>query len=130
MDYFKLQEILDELIGIKKLFKTKNEDADFTFTNGKKHYEERIMLKEIDKTMTYEEYVTKARNVSFKSINGNNVKAYKYSGNRIAKTDGSWFVSYTGGKGGTLITAFPLRRGMSRFYELMDRDYGIEIKKE
>lgn len=131
----KMKKVLATLLSAKydlRDSKPKNimEDADFSFRNGKKHYERHMELGELPRNMSLEQYFQKARNVSYKSINGRTVKAYRYGGNRTAKTDGEWFTSYVGGKGGTLITAFPLRRGVSRFHELMRRDDGEEIRKE
>lgn len=114
----------------QEILKVFTKDAEFGFMNGKKHYEKRISSKEIPATMSFEDYLRKAKQVSLKQINGTTVRAYKYKGNRIGKSDGEWFVSYVGGIGGTLVTAFPLRNGWSRFEYFMDKDWGEEIRKE
>ena len=108
----------------QEILKVFTKDAEFGFMNGKKHHEERLKNKEIPETMSFEDYLRKAKEVSLKPINGSTVRAYRYRGNRIGKSDGSWFVSYVGGIGGTLVTAFPLRGGWGRFEKLMDRDWG------
>ena len=127
-----VKQIISLLLDIKYSIGGQSmiKDAEFTFENGQYHYEKHKKDNELPKGMTYEDYIKKARDVSLKSINGTTVSAYKYEGNRIAKTDGQWFVSYVGGKGGKLVTAFPLRGGYNRFYRLMDDWYGTEIRKE
>ena len=92
----------------QEILKVFTKDAEFGFLNGKKHHEERLKNKEIPETMSFEDYLRKAKEVSLKPINGSTVRAYRYRRNRIGKSDGSWFVSYVGGIGGTLVTAAPL----------------------
>lgn len=127
MNSDKVREIQQELYEIKNMLGSKNkatEDAMFTYNAGLKHYQKRLDDNDIPSSMSFKEYLQKAKEVSLKPIDGKNVLAYKYRGGRVAKFDGSWFVSYVGGSGGTLVTAFPLRRGRSRFFELMRRDGG------
>lgn len=114
----------------KDITKVFSSDAEFGFRNGMKHYEDRIRYEEIPKTMTYQQYFSKSKEVSLKRIDGKNVRAYRYKGDRIGKSDGKWFVSYAGGIGGTIITSFPLRNGWERFEYLLKRDEGREIIKK
>lgn len=125
-----LQKIQAILLDIKNELRVKVTDADFQFTNGERHYQKHMDDRELPSDMTLQQYLGKSKEVSLKSINGRNVRAYSYSGNKVAKTDGNWFVSYVGGKGGIIVTSFPLRGGASRFDSLMNRDYGTELKKE
>ena len=125
MNSKQIKELHQELYSIKQMINAKNTyDAMFSYKAGMRHYEKRLADNDIPKNMTFKEYLQKAKEVSLKKIDGRNVLAYKYAGGRVAKFDGSWFVSYVGGPGGTLVTAFPLRRGKGRFFELMKRDGG------
>lgn len=131
----KVIELQQELYEIKSILylrvhKKEVEDAEFAFNNGLSHYNKHMTAGELPKNMTFEQYVSKAKQISMKAINGSSVKAYKYQGNRTAKSDGQWFVSYIGGIGGKIITAFPLRGGFDRFYKLMKNWYGTELNKE
>ena len=67
----------------KDITKVFSPDAEFGFRNGMKHYEDRIRYGEIPKTMTYQQYFSKSKEVSLKRIDGKNVRAYRYKGDRI-----------------------------------------------
>ena len=129
-----LKKVISALLEVKYALhnKAQTADAEFGYQNGRKHYQEHMDLRELPATMTYEEYVRKAREVSLKPINGKSVRAFEYykDGYRTGKSDGQWFVSYVGGKGGTLVTAFPLRGGWGRYEYFLRRDKGVEINKE
>jgi hypothetical protein len=125
-DKEKLQQIADALYKIRSMLSSKanvTEDATFSFDNAEIHYKKHMALGELPKSMTVREYMNKARDVSLKNIDGNNVRAYKADG-RIKKFDGSWFVVYNGN---AIATAYPLRGGTRRFEELMRKESGKEI---
>ena len=96
---------------IKKVF-----DAKFTPEELEKHYklhtDPNTGKTQLPKGMTKEQYAKKAEEVSLKKIDpitskNRKVRAAKRQTGEVAKTDGKWFVTYTGGKFGRLITAYP-----------------------
>ena len=52
----------------QEILKVFTKDAEFGFMNGKKHYEKRISSKEIPATMSFEDYLRKAKQESLKQI--------------------------------------------------------------
>lgn len=83
---------------------------------------------QLPKQMTKTQYAKKAEHLSLQKIDGKRVRAYKYRGNRIAKCNGQWFVSYADGLNGNITTCFPA--SYSDFERWMKRDNGVEIFKE
>ena len=127
----KLHGVLTEIHGdLIKNRPIRVKDAVFSKGNGINHYNRHLELGDIPKTMTLQQYLDKAKEVSLKVIDSKTVRAFRFQGNRTAKTDGKWYVSYEGGKGGMLITAFPLRGGYSRFDRLCDSRGGTMISRE
>lgn len=85
---------------------------------------------QLPKGMTKEQYGKKAESVSLSSISpltqkNRKVRAYKRDASVTCKTDGSWFVSYSGGKNGKVNTLFPANT--SYFERRMKEEGGQEI---
>lgn len=107
-------------------------DADFRPADLNAHYERHTTggHTPIPSGMSKEEYGKKAKEVSLKNVSSltdknRKVRAYKRQGGVICKTDGKWFVSYSGGKNGKLNTAFPA--DVSYFERRMNEENGTEI---
>lgn len=82
----------------------------------------------LPKQMTKTQYAKKAERLSLQKIDGKRVRAYKFKGNRIAKTNGQWFTVYADGLNGNINTCFPA--SYSDWERWMKRDGGVEIFKE
>lgn len=106
-------------------------DAKFHPNSLAKHYERHNdgSSTRLPSGMSMKEYDRKSEYLSLQKIDGKNVRAYKYRGNRIAKCNGRWFTSYADGKNsGNITTCFPA--SMSQFESWMKRDNGVEIFEE
>lgn len=115
------------------IIKVFNEDATFHPKSLDKHWEthkygSKGSANKLPKGMTKEQYASKAEALSLQKIDGKRVQAYKYQHNRVAKTNGQWFVAYADGLNGNIVTCFPASR--SDWGRWKRRDNGVEIFEE
>lgn len=109
-------------------------DAKFHPNSLDKHWEDhkygsKSGKTQLPKQMTKTQYAKKAEHLSLQKIDGKKVRAFKYQGNRIAKTNGQWFTAYADGKdNGNINSCFPA--GYDYWLRAMKAKNGVEIFKE